>query len=470
MVNLKQESSCCDTENNASAEQIIKREFYADGNLKRETPFKNNRKSGVEKFYFANQNLQAEIPYVDGKREGVEKHYYENGILLAELPHKNGLKHGTMRYYEPNGKLRQENFFENGVSNKFIAYVEQYHGLPLMEALWRHEFTAAKEMIENGADVNAPYNSAGWTPFLWICQEFGQGEEFYYYLQHGANIKYTANDGTTPLHILAGKMNYRDLSELSALGCDFNAQDATGNTPLMLAVCSWELSWGAVTVPAEFFRYTDTALKNNNGQTVFDIIKEKWQENPERFYEMKIFDEKQNALAAQICQYIDNENIQRIKQTLAAGVELDHPMDKNGETPFLYACRRCKNLPILQMLLAVCPNVNMRNAGNQTALHIMVKYQKFAAGIELLLQSGINADLRDDDWQTALMILLRDKKILQRWDEYQLLVSATDLILINSRGQTVLDYAEANPAFKDKKLLQELTTMYKKQQTEKQKK
>ncbi|MCI5786345.1 MAG: hypothetical protein MR025_02700 [Helicobacter trogontum] len=49
--------------------------------LKRETPYKDDKRDGVEKGYHENGQLIWETPYKDDKVEGVTKWYDENGVL-----------------------------------------------------------------------------------------------------------------------------------------------------------------------------------------------------------------------------------------------------------------------------------------------------------------------------------------------------------------------------------------------------
>ncbi len=44
----------------------------------------------VEREYYSNGKLIKETPYKNGEFEGMEKEYYENGNLHIETPYKNG--------------------------------------------------------------------------------------------------------------------------------------------------------------------------------------------------------------------------------------------------------------------------------------------------------------------------------------------------------------------------------------------
>ncbi len=79
-----------------------------------ETPFKNDKREGIEKWYHENGKLTSETPYKNGKIEGIEKWYYEDGNLASEIPHKNDEAHGNLKYYTEDGELLALLKAENG--------------------------------------------------------------------------------------------------------------------------------------------------------------------------------------------------------------------------------------------------------------------------------------------------------------------------------------------------------------------
>ena len=46
----------------------------------------------------------------------------------------------------------------------------------LMQALYAMDWERINAELNAGADVNAPYNKHGWTPFMWTCREFYEPE------------------------------------------------------------------------------------------------------------------------------------------------------------------------------------------------------------------------------------------------------------------------------------------------------
>ena len=83
----------------------IEKKYDSNVDLWIETPYKNGKKEGVERWYYENGNLMREAPFKNGKKEGIVKWYYKNGNLMVEMSYLNDLFHGDMRFYTEDGKL-----------------------------------------------------------------------------------------------------------------------------------------------------------------------------------------------------------------------------------------------------------------------------------------------------------------------------------------------------------------------------
>lgn len=53
------------------------KEYYENGQLKREKPTVNGKKHGTLKEYYKTGELRSEILYIDGEKHGICKGYYE---------------------------------------------------------------------------------------------------------------------------------------------------------------------------------------------------------------------------------------------------------------------------------------------------------------------------------------------------------------------------------------------------------
>ena len=66
----------------------------------------------------------------------------------------------------------------------------------------------------------------------WKWKSDGNDDLIKVLLAGGANVNARANDGSTPLHILASSYNVADAKLLIANGADVNAEDGDGFRPL----------------------------------------------------------------------------------------------------------------------------------------------------------------------------------------------------------------------------------------------
>lgn len=71
----------------SNAEIEVKKEYYPNGQLRSEIPYKKGREDGIMRRYYPDGSLQLDVSYRDGKKEGAWKEYfpsYEGGKLLRE--------------------------------------------------------------------------------------------------------------------------------------------------------------------------------------------------------------------------------------------------------------------------------------------------------------------------------------------------------------------------------------------------
>jgi MORN repeat protein len=63
---------------------------------------------GPRREWYANGRLASDMPYRDGHPEGVARTWYSDGVLEREAPRRNGKLDGRDRRWHPNGKLKAE--------------------------------------------------------------------------------------------------------------------------------------------------------------------------------------------------------------------------------------------------------------------------------------------------------------------------------------------------------------------------
>ena len=144
----------------------------------------------------------------------------------------------------------------------------------LMNALYHDDFSTVDNLLQQGVNVNLPYNHNGWTPFMWVCKEHCDPEIIGKFLICGGKVDKTNNHGKTPLHIMvAHRSSFDCLQILIAHGANPNAQDEDGNTALHIAAAHPQADI-RMDVVWNLFLKTDDNIRNNDGKTAYDLAKE----------------------------------------------------------------------------------------------------------------------------------------------------------------------------------------------------
>jgi antitoxin component YwqK of YwqJK toxin-antitoxin module len=88
--------------------------YYENGIIEYRGSFKNDEHDGVSEMYHNNGQLAKKMPYSDGQENGIWEYYDENGHLDYIESYKNGKYHGVNEYYDDNGNLRDKSVWEDG--------------------------------------------------------------------------------------------------------------------------------------------------------------------------------------------------------------------------------------------------------------------------------------------------------------------------------------------------------------------
>ena len=144
----------------------------------------------------------------------------------------------------------------------------------LMHALHNDDFSSVDNLLQQGANVNLPYNHHGWTPFMWVCKEHCNPEIITKFLICGGKVDKANKHGKTPLLIMARyRSSFYCLQFLLAHGANPNVQDENGNTALHIAAAHPQADI-RMDVIWNLFLKTDDTIRNNDGKTAYDLAKE----------------------------------------------------------------------------------------------------------------------------------------------------------------------------------------------------
>lgn len=131
----------------AESDNNIRREYFANGNLKTEISVKDSFRHGPTKNYDSEGHLLSEVNYVDNVKEGITTNYYvPSGNVNSTLEYVAGVKQGNeIWYYESgkeyrvtpyvDGKMNgvQKYYYESGALMAEVPYKDNYPGKGLKE-------------------------------------------------------------------------------------------------------------------------------------------------------------------------------------------------------------------------------------------------------------------------------------------------------------------------------------------------
>ena len=143
----------------------------------------------------------------------------------------------------------------------------------LMKALYQNNLPTITDFLNQGVNVNLPYNDNGWTPFMWVCKEFYETDVVKMFLAYGGDVYSRNKAGETPFMIAAKKRSNPDtLDILLKEGSNINAQDNLGNTALMKVVQHPQAMMRLCVIEFLIKNGANVDIKNNEGKDIWDYV------------------------------------------------------------------------------------------------------------------------------------------------------------------------------------------------------
>ena len=105
---------------------VVQHEYYANGKVKREASFRDNKREGVWREFDEEGNVVKSQTYhkgglvsegvvgTDGKRRGEYKEFFADSTLRAEGLFVDGLRSGEWKFYYHNGKVQEVGSYKDG--------------------------------------------------------------------------------------------------------------------------------------------------------------------------------------------------------------------------------------------------------------------------------------------------------------------------------------------------------------------
>lgn len=275
---------------------------------------------------------------------------------------------------------------------------------PLMNAIRGREIEAVKILLEHNADVTKIKDNSGRNAFFWAAvldelemlklfekynpdynesDNYGSNALFFtrkvetvnYLLKNGADINKKNKSGRTPLiqHSLAYE-NQDHVKFLLEKGADINAQDNEGVTTLMFAVQTDKTKIIDICLSEK----ADINIKDNEGKTAlfhtissFGILENVKSMTENMFGDYARTDYVKNYMNQKKMEETDTA-IRLIKLLVSNGADIN-AQDNKGNTLLMYAIA-LRNEPLINEILKLNPDVNIKNKEGKTANDIAKEY------------------------------------------------------------------------------------------------
>ncbi len=277
-------------------------------------------------------------------------------------------------------------------------------------------------------------------------------------LRHGADVRARNAEGKTPFLLAHDQNNFQVMEFLLAHGADINAPDINGNTALHLRAAS---EADRITPPADPSQPETAAMPPARSMMKFLL------EHGANVNATNLAGETPlHRIAAK--SFSTNDPTAEVRAWIQP--LLDHhasleARDPNGCNVFQLAVKNF-NYPLVDTLLKLGANINVRDKSGATALHLILegKHPFFHNDrqlpfVELLLQHGAEVNAADSSGTTPLHLISGDTHAIIVFKE-ELKEQITDLLLkhganantVDSKGRTPLHLAcswESRPPFKN---------------------
>ena len=288
-------------------------------------------------------------------------------------------------------------------------------GQALREAATNGEAGKVASLLTLGAPVDAA-NDWGSTALTWAA-EYGHVDVGKTLLAHAANVNKKASNGFTALHEACRHGRATMARLLLAAGADPEATNDWGKTPMDSARILKNNEWEECVAICEQWKGLSTAQRESKKA-------EWWPEGPEgrrkarEEVEWKAREEAMADVGHPLREAAENGDSGRVASLLAQGAHVDAPDPDYGRTALMQVADK-GHVDVATTLLAHGANVNYKQLGGQTALHVACAWGR-AAMTRLLLAAGADPEAKTNldmtsmdtareckrnDWKECLVIL-----------------------------------------------------------------
>ncbi|CAN6483354.1 unnamed protein product [Victoria cruziana] len=299
---------------------------------------------------------------------------------------------------------------------------------PIVFALAAGSVECVRALIRRSADVNARLKNGLGPSIAHVCAFHGQPDCMRELLLAGADPNAIDDEGESVLHrAIAKKYTECAIVLLEHGGCrSMGVLNSKNLTPLHMCVATWNVTivkrWVEVASPEEIEAAIE--VPSPVGTAL--------------------------CMAASLKKDHENDCRELVKLLLAAGADPTAQEMQHGRTALHMAAMANDDemvQVVLQIILDAGVDVNIRDAHNRIPLHVaLARGSKSCVG--LLLNSGANCNLQDDEGDNAFHIAADTAKMVRenlQWIVVMLQYPDAAIDVRNHSGKTLRDFLETLP-------------------------
>ncbi len=263
-----------------------------------------------------------------------------------------------------------------------------------LNAIYRGKLNKIKKYISENADINAIAKD-GSSP-IFVAATMGDEEFFLSLVERKANLKQVMNNGSNLLITAVAGENPNIVRYLLSRGFDINSQNDKGYTPLHIAF--GKLNTYLIKILMQ--EGADATIKNKEGVSGYDLAK-KWKLNLDILKKIDINRKKDNC--NQVFYAAKNGDVLGLKKLAELKANFKQACDFDSITlAFSKDDER-----IIKILLDNGIDVNVKNNRGETAL----MNAKTAKKVKILLSLGADKMIKDKNGKTAYERIKNDKYV-----------------------------------------------------------
>ncbi|KAF8080134.1 hypothetical protein N665_0973s0014 [Sinapis alba] len=315
-----------------------------------------------------------------------------------------------------------EAILEYGEAN--VDIVDKDGDPPLVFALAAGSPQCVHVLIKKGANVRSRLRDGSGLSVAHVCSYHGQPDCMRELLLAGADPNAVDDEGETVLHRAVAK-KYTDCAIVileNGGSRSMTVSNAKYLTPLHMCVATWNVvvikRWVKVSSPEEI------AQAINIPSPVGTAL----------------------CMAAAIRNDHEKEGRELVQILLAAGADPTAQDAQHGRTA-LHTAAMSNNVELMRVILDAGVNANILNVHNTIPLH-MALARGANACVSLLLESGSDCNIQDDDGDNAFHIAADAAKMIRENLDWLVVMLRSPDAAVNARnhsGKTVSDLLEALP-------------------------